>query len=244
MKAIELNGLTKRYKGRAAVDHLSFAVEEGEIVALLGVNGAGKTTTLRMLTGLVRPDEGDARLLGYSIVSETQQAKRVLGVSPQETATALNLSVRENLILLARLHGLKKQQAQARAEELMQAFALAPFAKQKSRALSGGYQRRLSLAMALVSAPKVLFLDEPTLGLDVLARESLWQAVRALKGQVTIVLTTHYLEEAEALSDRICILSSGRLAAAGTVAELLARTQTASLERAFVSLAGGREGLQ
>lgn len=237
--AIKTCGLTKKYAGRAAVDNLSLSVRRGELFALLGVNGAGKTTTIRMLSCLTRPDDGDAFLLGSSIRSDEKEVKKCIGVSPQETAIARNLSVRENLELMAGVHGIKKAEAKRKTDELIRLFSLQEIEKQKAKTLSGGWQRRLSIAMALISDPQILFLDEPTLGLDVLARRELWSVIQQLKGRVTVILTTHYLEEAESLSDRICIMKDGKLCAIGTEKELREQTGAASFEDAFVYLAGG-----
>lgn len=237
MRAIEVCGLTKRYGDTLAVDDLSFAVERGELFALLGVNGAGKTTTIRMLTGLTKPDAGDARLMGRSLRTELNEVKRLAGISPQESAVARRLSVRENLELTARLHDMNRREARARAAEMLQEFGLQEVADRRASALSGGWQRRLSIAMALVSRPELLFLDEPTLGLDVLARRSLWQMIDGLRGRVTIVLTTHSMEEAGGVSDRVCILNAGRAAAVGTPQELMERAGASKFEDAFVALA-------
>lgn len=239
MNAIVIQGLRKCYGALTAVEGLDLTIGAGELFALLGVNGAGKTTTIKMLSCLTRPTAGDAQLLGYSIRTQADQVKRFLAVSPQETAIAPNLTVRENLEFMAGIHGLPKAEARARAAEMMETLGLAPVAKQRAKTLSGGWQRRLSIALALVSRPKILFLDEPTLGLDVLARRELWRMMETLKGQVTVILTTHYLEEAEALSDRIGVMAAGRLRAVGTVPELLAQTGAGSLEDAFVTLAEG-----
>lgn len=237
MTAIDIQNLTKHFGTKTAVDGLSLAIEEGELYALLGVNGAGKTTTIRMLTGLLPPDEGDALLLGRSIVREAARAKQFVAVSPQESAVAPKLTVRENLELMAGIYGMDKATARRKAEAIMPAFGLDEYAKQRARSLSGGWQRRLSIAMALITEPKILFLDEPTLGLDVLARRELWAVVKGLKGHVTVVLTTHYMEEAEALADRIGVMSKGHLKAQGTAAELMAQTGAESFEDAFVRLA-------
>jgi len=235
--AIQVNGLTKMYGSTAAVRELYFSVERGELFALLGVNGAGKTTTIKMLTCLIRPTSGDAILLGDSIVSSPNAVKAKTSVSPQETAIARNLTVEENLRLMAEIYGSGRATARARASEMLAAFGLSEVAKKRAKILSGGLQRRLSIAMALISDPQILFLDEPTLGLDVLARRELWKAIRALKGKITMVLTTHYMEEAEALADRIGVLAQGKLKAVGTVQELIELTGGATLEDAFVALA-------
>ena len=236
MAAIEIRDLTKRFGGRTAVDSLCLAIEKGEFFSLLGQNGAGKTTTIKMLCCLLPPTSGDAVLLGDSINTSPAAIKQKLNVSPQETAVAPNLTVKENLELLARIYGSDRRTASARADELLRAFGLTDRAKDRAKTLSGGMQRRMSVAMALISNPEIIFLDEPTLGLDVRARRELWRILDGLKGKITIVLTTHYLEEAEALSDRIGIMHGGRLKALGTVAQLKAQTAAASLEDAFLAL--------
>ena len=203
MQAIQITALSKKYKNQAAVDALSLEIRQGELFALLGVNGAGKTTTIKMLSCLTKPTDGDAFVGGFSITRESAQVKQLIGVSPQETAVAPNLSVRENLELICGIHGFSKDKTTERIRTLSQEFSLDSILQRKAGKLSGGWQRRVSIAMALISEPGILFLDEPTLGLDVLARHELWEAIRALKGNVTIILTTHYMEEAEALSDRI-----------------------------------------
>lgn len=239
MSAIEVRGLTKSFGDLVAVNDLTFSVEEGELFALLGVNGAGKTTAIRLLTCLSRADAGEAYLAGHSIASDEQTVKAISNVSPQETAVATRLSVRENLMLMARLYGADKEQAERRADAVMERLGLREIAARRAGVLSGGWQRRLSIAMALISEPKILFLDEPTLGLDVLARRELWGILRDLKGKVTVVLTTHYLEEAEALADRIGILSRGRMVACDTAEALKARAAKESFEEAFIALATG-----
>ena len=236
MNAIEIRGLTRRFKARMAVDHLELTVGQGECFALLGANGAGKTTTVRMLCGLTAPTEGDALVMGHSIRSEVGEVKRVLSVSPQETAVAPRLTVRENLVLMARLHDMDAKSAARRAEQLMEELSLTDRAKDRAGKLSGGLQRRLSIAMALVSDPQVLFLDEPTLGLDVRARRELWQLVSALKQKMTVVLTTHYLEEAEAMADRIGVMNAGHLVALGTLEQIKQVAGKDTLEDAFLAL--------
>ena len=241
MKAIETADLTKRFGEKTAVDRLNLTVEDGELFALLGVNGAGKTTTIRMLSCLSAPSGGDAYLLGDSIVTSASAVKAKINVSPQETAVARKLTVRENLELIAELYGCSREEAKARAEEMLDALSLKEAAKSRARTLSGGMQRRLSIAMALITRPRILFLDEPTLGLDVLARRELWRLIEGLKGKMTILLTTHYMEEAEALSDRIGVMAAGRLKAAGTARELMELTGCRTLEDAFIELAAGKE---
>ena len=236
MHAIQTTALTKRYKEITAVDGLDFEIRRGELSALLGVNGAGKPTAIRLLTGLTRPTSGDALVGGYSITKEREQVKRRIGVAPQETAIAPNLTVKENLELICGIYGFSKAKTASKIEELTGQFSLDPVLMRSAGKLSGGWQRRVSIAMALISEPELLSLDEPTLGLDVLARHELWDAIRALKGRITIVLTTHYMEEAAALSDRIGILKDGRLLAVGTAAELMERSGTDDFEQAFVTI--------
>ena len=236
MHAIQTTGLVKRYKKLTAVDNLNLEIRQGELFALLGVNGAGKTTTIKMLTGLAKPTEGDAIVGGYSITKQPERVKRLIGVSPQETAVAPNLSVKENLELICGVHGFSKEKTGAKIRELSDQFALESVLHRKAGKLSGGWQRRVSIAMALISEPQILFLDEPTLGLDVIARHDLWEVIRSLKGRVTIILTTHYMEEAESLSDRIGIMKNGQLLAVGTAEELKQFAGTSDFETAFVSI--------
>ena len=237
MNAIETHGLTKKYKELTAVNGLELTVRAGELFALLGVNGAGKTTTIKMLSCLSRPTAGDALLLGKSVTREPEAVKALIAVSPQETAVAPKLTVRENLALMAGIHGTDRAAMREKIDALSRRFGLDEVLDRPAGKLSGGWQRRLSIAMALILEPKILFLDEPTLGLDVLARAELWEQIRALKGEITVILTTHYMEEAESLSDRIGIMSKGRLIRCGTAAELMAETGAASLEEAFIALA-------
>ena len=236
MRSIQTIGLVKKYKTLTAVDHLDLEIMQGELFSLLGVNGAGKTTTIKMLTCLTRPTAGDALVDGYSITKEPEQVKRLIGVSPQETAVAPNLTVKENLALICGIHGFSKEKTEAKIRELTEQFSLEEVLRRKAGKLSGGWQRRVSIAMSLISEPKILFLDEPTLGLDVMAKHDLWDLIRDLKGRITIILTTHYMEEAEALSDRIGILKSGRLLAVGTAGELKANARAQDFESAFVTI--------
>lgn len=239
MSAIVTAQLTKKYGGITAVDNLNLTVEQGELFALLGVNGAGKTTTIKMLSCLIKPTSGEALLLGNSIISASYTIKTKINISPQETAVAANLSVLENLELIAGIYGQDSKTAKKNAYEIAQKFKLENELNKKAKHLSGGMQRRLSIAMALISDPQILFLDEPTLGLDVLARRELWASIKELKGKVTIILTTHYMDEVETLSDRVGIMSKGKLKAMGTVEELTMQTDTVKLEDAFVTLSGG-----
>ena len=241
MNAIQAVGLTKKYKGVTAVDGLDLSIRSGELFSLLGVNGAGKTTTIKMLSCLTQPTSGDALLGGMSIKKNPAAVKRIIGVSPQETAVAPNLTVRENLELMCGVRGYSRARSHERAAELSEEFGLGEISGRKAGKLSGGWQRRLSIAMALTGQPEILFLDEPTLGLDVIARSELWDTVRCLKGKTTVVLTTHYMEEAEALSDRIGIMRGGRLLALGTAGELKALAGEERFEDAFVKLVKGAE---
>ena len=236
MPAIKTTSLVKRYRKLTAVNQLDMEIMEGELFSLLGVNGAGKTTTIKMLSCLTSPTEGDALVGGYSVTNEPNRVKRIIGVSPQETAVAQNLTVMENLELICGIHGLSKEKTQSRIQELDRQFSLKEVLHRKTGKLSGGWQRRVSIAMALISQPQILFLDEPTLGLDVIARHELWDVIRSLKGKITIILTTHYMEEAEALSDRIGIMKSGRLLAMGTAEELKEKAGCTDFETAFVSI--------
>lgn len=239
MNAIQIRQLSKQYRDVTAVDNLSLSIEQGELFSLLGVNGAGKTTTIKMLSCLTQPSSGDALLYGHSIVADPRGVKTLIGVSPQETAVAQNLTVRENLALMCGVHGFSRQKRAEKLAELTAQFDLQAVLGKKAGKLSGGWQRRLSIAMALISEPKILFLDEPTLGLDVLARSELWDTIRSLKGRITIILTTHYMEEAEALSDRIGIMRDGRLLILGTAAELKAAAGAERFEDAFIAIVKG-----
>lgn len=241
MDAIRTEGLTKKYKDVVAVDSLSLNVKKGEIFSLLGMNGAGKTTTIKMLTCLTQPTDGDAFLNGKSVVKDSADVKKIIAVSPQETAVAPRLSVRENLELMCGIYGFSKDERKAKTAELTEKFSLGEVIDKKAGKLSGGWQRRLSIAMALIGEPEILFLDEPTLGLDVIARRDLWDKIRSLKKQVTVVLTTHYMEEAEALSDRIAIMKNGKLLICDTAEKIKQTAQTDSFEQAFVSIVRGDE---
>ena len=242
MEAIKTKGLRKCYKSITAVDGLDLSIHKGELFSLLGVNGAGKTTTIKMLTCLTRPTAGEALVGGHSITREAERVKAVIGVSPQETAVAPNLTVRENLELICGIHGFSREKTQGKLEELSRQFDLETVLNRRAGKLSGGWQRRVSIAMALIGEPEILFLDEPTLGLDVLARHELWDVIRAMKGRITIILTTHYMEEAAALSDRIGIMKDGRLLAVGTVVELMEKAGATDFEAAFVAIV--REGMK
>lgn len=236
-KAIVIKNLRKEFGLKAAVKDISLEVEEGTIISLLGVNGAGKTTTIRMLSGLSKPTGGDAFIFGKSIRSEMQEIKNISNLSTQETAVAPNLTVLENLEFMAELYGLPSNEVKEQVDKIIQMFSFEEVKKQKAKTLSGGWQRKVSIGMALITDPKILYLDEPTLGLDVLARRELWKDIEALKGEVTIVLTTHYMEEAEHLSDRVAVMVDGEIKACGSVEELKALTNADSLENAFITIA-------
>ena len=237
MSMIETRNLTRKYGEKTAVNNLSLTVEEGELFALLGVNGAGKTTTIRMLSCLSKPTSGEAYVDGHSCTAESRAVKQAIGLSPQDTAVADRLTVRENLEFMAAVYGYPKDEVKQRTDRIMQEFHLDEVEHQRAQTLSGGWKRKLSIAMALISEPKVLFLDEPTLGLDVLARRELWREIEKLKGKMSVVLTTPYMEEAEHLSDRIAIMVSGRIAAVGTLQEILAKGGADNLEDAVVAIA-------
>ena len=239
MYAIRTANLTKKYKDIIAVDQLNLQVKKGELFSLLGVNGAGKTTTIKMLSCLTQPTSGDAFLNGKSICKNTAAVKSLIAVSPQETAVASGLSVRENLELMCGVHGFTKDKQNAKIAELTKLLGLESVIKKKAGKLSGGWQRRLSIAMALISEPEILFLDEPTLGLDVLARSDLWDLIHSLKGKVTIILTTHYMEEAETLSDRIAIMKDGKLLVCDTADKIKETAGTDTFEQAFIRIVKG-----
>ena len=233
---IETRHLTKKFGDFVAVDDLNLSIAQGELFSLLGLNGAGKTTTIKMLSCLILPTSGDAIILNKNLIKDSQYIKQKLNVSPQETAIAPNLNVQENLEMIAGIYGISKNEIPRMVEEMVTVFNLTDVRKKKAKLLSGGMQRRLSIAMALITEPEILFLDEPSLGLDVIARRELWAIIRKIKDKTTIILTTHYLEEVEALSDRVAIMQKGRIRAIGTIDELLNQTGSKTLEDAFILL--------
>lgn len=235
MVAIEVKNLSKKYKDKIAVDNLHLKINQGELFSLLGTNGTGKTTTIKMLSTLILPTDGEIFIEGYDYKKDSVKIKELINISPQETSIAPNLTVLENLEFIAGVYGLKEKKY--KIEELIKLFRLQDVLKQKAKTLSGGWQRKVSIALSLINYPKVLFLDEPTLGLDVIARRELWEIIRSLKAKATIILTTHYMEEAEALSDRIAIMQKGKLVCMGTVQELIKKADTDNFEDAFVKLA-------
>lgn len=239
MDAIKIVSLTKKYKDTKAVDNLSLNIKEGELLSLLGVNGAGKTTTIKMLSCLTKPTSGDAFLCGKSILQDASEIKSLIAVSPQESAVAMGLTVKENLELMCGIHSFSKEKRLNKIKELTSLLSLEEVLRKKAMKLSGGYKRRLSIAMALISEPKILFLDEPTLGLDVIARAQLWDIIRELKGKITIILTTHYMEEAQALSDRIAVMKDGKLLICDTADNIKAKADTDDFEQAFIRVVKG-----
>ena len=239
MYAIETNNLTKKFKEKTAVNSINLKIKQGELFALLGINGAGKTTTIKMLSTLIMPTNGDIKICGLNIVKDRQKIKEILNVSPQETAIAPNLSVKENLEFMAGVYQIPNKRE--KIAELISTFKLDEVLNQKAKTLSGGWQRKVSIAISLINEPEILFLDEPTLGLDVIARKELWSVIENLKGKITIVLTTHYMEEAEVLSDRIGIMAKGNMVDEGTSNELIDKTGSSNFEDAFVKIATGGE---
>ena len=239
MYSIETRQLTKKFKEKVAVDGINLQIKKGELFALLGTNGAGKTTTIKMLSGLILPTSGDIKIENMDKEKDIFKIKEILNVSPQETAIAPNLTVKENLEFMAGVYQINNKEK--KIGELIKQFKLEEILNKRAKTLSGGWQRRLSIAISLINNPKILFLDEPTLGLDVIARKELWKVINELKGKITIILTTHYMEEAESLSDRIGIMANGRLVDVGTSKELIKKTKANNFEDAFVSIATGGE---
>ena len=236
-KAIVVTGLSRQYPDKTAVDNISFSVDKGSIFSLLGVNGAGKTTTIKMLCGLTRPTGGEAYVLSHNIHTELDEVKKLVNISPQDTSVASRLTVRENLEFIAGIYGAGRKKQREKADEMIQYFHLQEVADRRAKVLSGGWQRKLSIARALITEPQIIFLDEPTLGLDVLARRELWEVIRRMKEKITIILTTHYMEEAESLSDKVAVMVDGQIKAMGNVKELKEQTGADNLEEAFVRIA-------
>lgn len=238
-EAVRLEKLTKKYGDLTAVNAVDLCVEKGELFGLLGVNGAGKTTIIKVLCGLTPPTDGEAFVFGKSVKNQIAEVKRLIDLSPQETSVAPNLTVRENLYFFASLYYKDKAEREQAVREVIETFGMSEQLSKRAKTLSGGWQRRLSIAVALVSRPKVLFLDEPTLGLDVLARRELWEVIKSIKPRTTIVLTSHYLEEIEALCDRVAIMADGNVVAAGTVEEIKTLAGEQDFEEAFIKLVKG-----
>lgn len=240
MNAIELTNIVKKYKDKTVVNNINLNIKEGELFSLLGTNGAGKTTTIKMISTLIKQNSGTIKVLGYDTIKDYKIIRNKINVSPQETAVAMNLTVYENLDFMANVYQIENKKD--KIDNLIKTFKLEEVLKQKAKTLSGGYMRKLSIAISLINDPKILFLDEPTLGLDVLSRKELWNTINTLKGKITIILTTHYMEEAESLSDRVAIMNKGNIIEIGTPKELISKTKTKNMEEAFVFLvAGGKD---
>ena len=237
MYSINVSKLTKKFKEKVAVNNIDLQIKKGELFSLLGTNGAGKTTTIKMLTGVTKPTSGDIFIENMDMKKDIFKIKEILNVSPQETAIAPNLTVKENLEFMAGVYRIKDREI--KIKDLVDKFKLDEVLNKKAKTLSGGWQRKVSIALALINDPKILFLDEPTLGLDVIARKELWQIIKGLKGNITIILTTHYMEEAESLSDIVGVMSKGNLVDVGTVDDLVKKTNAKSFEEAFISIATG-----
>lgn len=239
MNAIELNNIVKKYKDKTVVNNINLNIKEGELFSLLGTNGAGKTTTIKMISTLIKQNSGTIKVLGYDTIKDYKIIRNKINVSPQETAVAMNLTVYENLDFMANVYQIENKKD--KIDNLIKTFKLEEVLKQKAKTLSGGYMRKLSIAISLINDPKILFLDEPTLGLDVLSRKELWNTINTLKGKITIILTTHYMEEAESLSDRVGIMAKGSLIDVGTPKELIEKSNAKDFEDAFVKIATGGE---
>ena len=239
MDSIVTKKLIKKFKEKTAVNGIDLIIKQGELFALLGTNGAGKTTTIKMLSGLILPTSGEILIEGMDMKKDMFKIKEILNVSPQETAIAPNLTVKENLEFMAGVYQIKDKET--KINELIKQFKLEDVLNKRAKTLSGGWQRKVSIAISLINNPKILFLDEPTLGLDVIARKELWEVINSLKGKITIILTTHYMEEAESLSDRIGIMVNGNIVDIGTAQELINKTKSKNFEDAFVSIATGGE---
>ncbi|CCX36623.1 aBC transporter related protein [Clostridium sp. CAG:1000] len=240
MNAIELTNIVKKYKDKTVVNNINLNIKEGELFSLLGTNGAGKTTTIKMISTLIKQNSGTIKVLGYDTIKDYKIIRKKINVSPQETAVAMNLTVYENLDFMANVYQIENKKD--KIDNLIKTFKLEEVLKQKAKTLSGGYMRKLSIAISLINDPKILFLDEPTLGLDVLSRKELWNTINTLKGKITIILTTHYMEEAESLSDRVAIMNKGNIIEIGTPKEIISKTKTKNMEDAFVSLiTGGKD---
>ena len=237
MEIIKINDLSKDYKDVRALNNVNLAIEEGMLYGLLGVNGAGKTTLIKILSGLTSKTSGDATIKGFNL-SQMDEIKKIVDISPQESAVALNLTVKENLIFFQEIYDKKDKEY---LEFIINSLGLKEVMNRRAKTLSGGYQRRLSIAIGLISKPEILFLDEPTLGLDVISRRDLWKIIEYFKGKVTIILTSHYLEEIEALCDKVAIMSKGNILCEGTVEEIKNIANEDSFEEAFVKIVGGQD---
>lgn len=237
MKAIETYKLSKSFNDIQAVNAIDLEVEEGEVFGLLGLNGAGKTTTIKILSGLLKPTSGEAIILGYDLNQNLEKIKEIINVAHQESAVANNLTVKENLMFIGEIYGMERSILIKRLNEIVQQIGLSDFLNRKVGKLSGGMKRRVSIGMALITNPKILFLDEPTVGLDIISRRELWQVIKELRKKTTVILTTHYLEEAEALCDNIAIMVAGNVAAIGTAEKLIEQSNSKNFEDAFIKIA-------
>ena len=237
MNIITIDNVCKNYKSKKALDNVSLSIKQGELFGLLGVNGAGKTTLIKILCGLTRKTSGTITINNFNLDKEIDKIKEIIDISPQETSVANNLTVEENLEFFANIYN---NNAANTINEIVDIFNLNEVLNQRAKTLSGGYKRRLSIAIALISKPKILFLDEPTLGLDVFARRELWNIIKKLQKNITIILTSHYLEEIENLCDRVAILSNGKLLKTGTIEEIKQITNTQNFEDAFIKLVGAK----
>jgi ABC-2 type transport system ATP-binding protein len=239
--AVEINNLVKRFGDVTAVDGLSLEVKQGELFGLLGPNGAGKTTTISILCSLLEPTAGSACVAGYDVTKDATKMKEHIGVCPQEAAVFKFLTGRENIELLGNLHGVDKEILRERTTSLLDEANFTEAAKRKTKGYSGGMLRQLNLLMALISDPEIVFLDEPTVGMDARARRRTWEYIGTLKDQQkTVILTTHYIEEAQALSDRVGIIDYGELIALGTPEELMEEHEVEDLEAVFLKITGRR----
>lgn len=237
MIEIDIKDLTKKYKDVVAVSNLNIKIKKGEIFSLLGTNGAGKTTTIKILSTLLLPTNGEVKINNFDLIKDKMKIKEIINISPQETAIAPNLTVLENLEFMAGIYQIKNKKE--KIDTLIKTFNLEEVLNKKAKNLSGGYQRKLSIAISLINDPQILFLDEPTLGLDVISRKELWKVIKELKGKITIILTTHYMEEANSLSDRVGIMNKGKLIALDTPNELIKKTKTKTFEDAFIKIVTG-----
>ena len=233
MNIITIDNVCKNYKSKKALDNVSLSIKQGELFGLLGVNGAGKTTLIKILCGLTRKTSGTITINNFNLDKEMDSIKEIIDISPQETSVANNLTVKENLEFFGNIYNNNDANT---INEIVDIFNLNEVLNQRAKTLSGGYKRRLSIAIALISKPKILFLDEPTLGLDVFARRELWNIIKKLQKNITIILTSHYLEEIENLCDRVAILSNGKLLKTGTIEEIKQITNTQNFEDAFIKL--------
>jgi ABC-2 type transport system ATP-binding protein len=243
---IVINNLVKKFEDVTAVDNLNLVIDEGELFSLLGPNGAGKTTTVNILTGIIKPTNGNAFISGFDVTKNPDEVKKIIGVCPQEAAVFSFLNARENIELFGNLHSVFKKEIEERTDRFLKLLGLTDASKRKAGGYSGGMQRKLNLMMALINDPKIAFLDEPTVGMDARARRKTWEFIGSLKSEnKTIILTTHYIEEAEALSDRVGIIDYGKLVELGTPKELMERYNAKNLEEVFLNITGRRivEGL-